>query len=103
MNLAKVLNSAFLLLLRSFCSALHMVVSVKYFLAYMAGDMCQYLAQKLVRGDFLHWSPIAGMKGLAPRVPPRGGQHQGDHRLHRHRPDEGCGRAGERKQREPTK
>ena len=58
MYTAMVLNSALLLLLRSFSAALLMIVGARYFLAYMAGDMCLYLAQKLLRGAFLYWMPV---------------------------------------------
>ena len=61
MYLTTVLNSALLLLLRSFRAALLMVVGMKFFLAYIAGDMCCTVAQKLLRGDFLYWLPIAAL------------------------------------------
>ena len=65
MYLAMALNSALLLLLRSFSAALFMIVSMKFFLAYMAVDVALYLAQKLLRVDFLYWAPVEGVKGLA--------------------------------------
>ena len=59
-----ILNSALLLLLRSLSAAMLMVVSKRYFVAYMAGDMALYLLLKVARGDFHYWMPIDGAFGL---------------------------------------
>jgi len=58
------LNSALLLLLRSFSAAMLMLVSKRYLVAYMAGDMALYLLQKVARGDFYYWIPVDGAPGL---------------------------------------
>ena len=58
------LNSALLLLIRSFSAAMLMLVNKRYFVAYMVGDMSLYLLQKVVRGDFLYWLPVDGALGL---------------------------------------
>jgi hypothetical protein len=54
------LNSALLLLSRSFCAALLMLVEKKYFLLYAAGDMGLYFLQKVLRGDLWYWLPLDG-------------------------------------------
>jgi len=59
-----IMNSALLLLLRSFSSAILMLVKKRYFLAYAAGDMVLYLLQKALRNDFHYWVPIDGVLGL---------------------------------------
>jgi len=58
------LQSALLLLIRSFSAAMLMLVKKKYFAIYMAGDMALYLLQKLARGDFHYWIPVDGEWGL---------------------------------------
>ena len=58
------LNSALLLLIRSFSAAMLMLVNKRYFLVYMAGDMALYLLQKVARGDFHYWMPVDGAIGL---------------------------------------
>jgi len=58
------LNSALLLLVRSFSAAMLMLASKRYFAAYVAGDMALYLLQKVARGDFHHWLPVDGVFGL---------------------------------------
>ena len=58
------LNSALLLMMRSFSAAMLMLVKKRYLAAYMAGDMALYLLQKVVRGDFHYWMPIEGAFGL---------------------------------------
>jgi len=58
------LNSALLLLLRSFSAALLMLAKKRYLMMYMAGDMALYLLQKVARGDFHSWVPIDGALGL---------------------------------------
>jgi hypothetical protein len=54
------LNAALLLLIRSACAALLMLLDVKYYFWYLAGDIGFYLAQKTVRGDFHYWVPLEG-------------------------------------------
>ena len=58
------LNSALMLLVRSFSAAMLMLVKKRYFVAYMAGDMALYLLQKVARGDFHYWIPVDGAIGL---------------------------------------
>ena len=58
------LNSALMLLLRSFSASMLMLVRIRYFLAYLVGDMALYLLQKVGRGDFHYWFPVEGMTGL---------------------------------------
>jgi len=58
------LNSALLLLVRASSTAMLMLVSKRYFVMYMAGDMALYLLQKLARGDFHCWLPVDGALGL---------------------------------------
>jgi hypothetical protein len=64
MYICMVLQSALLLLLRSFGAALLVLTDKKTFFAYMAGDQVLYLLQKLVRSDFLYWSKIEGKSRL---------------------------------------
>jgi hypothetical protein len=52
------LNGTLLLLVRSFCVAMLMLVKKKYFVWYYAGDMGFYLLLKAARGDFHHWMPF---------------------------------------------
>ena len=58
------LNSALLLLIRSFGAAMLMLAKTRYFAAYMAGDMALYLLQKVARGDFHYSIPIYGAFGI---------------------------------------
>jgi len=58
------LNSALMLLVRSFSAAMLMLLSKRYLVMYLAGDMALYLLQKVARGDFHHWLPIDGVGGL---------------------------------------
>jgi len=58
------LNSALLLLIRSFSSATLMLVGRRYLVMYMAGDMAFFLLQRVVRGDFHHWLPLDGALDL---------------------------------------
>jgi len=58
------LNSAFMLLLRSFSAVMLMLVKKRYLMIYLVGDMALYLLQKVVRGDFYYWVPIDGVFGL---------------------------------------
>jgi len=58
------LNSALLLLIRSFSAAMLMLVKKRYFVVYLAGDMALYLLQKVARGDFHYWLPVDGAFGL---------------------------------------
>jgi len=58
------LNSALLLLLRSFSAAMLMLVKKRYLAIYLAGDMVLYLLQKVARGDFHYWLPVDGAFGL---------------------------------------
>ena len=57
-------NSALLLLLRSFSAAMLMLVSTRYFVIYLAGDMALYFLLKVLRGDFHYWVPMHGVLGL---------------------------------------
>jgi hypothetical protein len=59
-----VMNGALLLLSRSFCAALLMLVETKYFIWYSAFDMGLYLLQKVLRGDFTYWIPADGPLGF---------------------------------------
>ena len=58
------LNSALVLLIRSFSAAMLMLVHKRYFVAYMAGDMALYMLQKVARGDSHYWIPVDGAFGL---------------------------------------
>jgi len=58
------LNSALMLLLRSFSASMLMLAKKRYFIAYLAGDLALYLLLKVVRGDFHYWFPVEGMTGL---------------------------------------
>jgi len=58
------LNSALLLLIRSFSAAMLMLVNKRYFAMYMSGDMALYLLQKVARGDFHYWFPVDGALGM---------------------------------------
>ena len=58
-----ILNSALLLLIRSFSAAMLMLAKKRYCVAYFAGDMALYLLQKVLRGDFHYWLPIEGKFG----------------------------------------
>jgi hypothetical protein len=53
-------NSMLLLILRSFCLAMLMLVEKKYAIYYVAGDMSLYFLQKIARGDFWYWMPFEG-------------------------------------------
>ena len=44
-----IVNGAILLLLRSFGAAMLIIANKNYFIAYMAGDVALYLAQKALR------------------------------------------------------
>ena len=59
-----ILNSALLLLIRSFSAAMLMLAKKRYFVLYVAGDMALYLLQKVWRGDFHYWIPLDGALGL---------------------------------------
>jgi len=59
-----ILNSALLLLIRSFSAAMLMLTKKRYLVMYMAGDMALYLLQKVARGDFHYWMPVDGALGL---------------------------------------
>jgi len=59
-----IMNSALLLLIRSFSAAMLMLAKKRYFVAYLAGDMALYLLQKVARGDFHYWFPVDGVFGL---------------------------------------
>jgi len=58
------LNSALLLLVRSFSAAMLMLLNKRYLAIYIAGDMALYLLQKVARGDFNYWIPVDGLGGL---------------------------------------
>jgi len=58
------LNSALLLLIRSFSAAMLMLVNKRYLVVYLAGDMALYLLLKVARGDFHYWIPVDGALGL---------------------------------------
>ena len=55
------LNSALLLLIRSFSAAVLMLVKKRYFMLFWAGDMALYLLQKVARRDFYYWIPVDGV------------------------------------------
>jgi len=57
------LNSALLLLLRSFGAALLILVSKSYLVAYLMGDMALYLLYKTAMNDWWHWMPFHGTSG----------------------------------------
>jgi hypothetical protein len=58
------LNSALMLLIKSFGAALLMAVDKRYFVSYLICDMGFYLLQKLARGDFWYWIPVHGGFGV---------------------------------------
>ena len=58
------LNSALMLLVRSFSAAMLVLVKKRYLAIYLAGDMALYLLQKVARGDFHYWLPVDGAFGL---------------------------------------
>jgi hypothetical protein len=58
-----VVNGALLLLSRSFCAAMLMLVGKRYFVGYSALDMGLYLLQKVLREDFTYWMPVEGGLG----------------------------------------
>ncbi len=58
-------NGTLLLLIRSFSASLLMQADARYFAWYSAGDMCFYLALKILRRDFLYWAPVSGPGGVA--------------------------------------
>ena len=57
-------NSALLLLMRSFSAAMLMQVRKRYVIYYMTIDHSIYVGIKLLRGDFYYWFPIDGVMGL---------------------------------------
>ena len=59
-----ILNSALLLLIRSFSAALLILVDKNLLIAYMAGDMALYLGIKLANRDFLCWMKVYGPAGI---------------------------------------
>jgi hypothetical protein len=59
-----VMNGALLLLSRSFCAAMLMLVEKKYFIWYSAFDTGLYLLQKMLRKDFTYWIPVEGVELL---------------------------------------
>jgi hypothetical protein len=59
-----IMNSALLLLSRSFCAALMMVMGGRYFVWCSAVDMGLYLLLKVMRKDFAHWFPVDGFLGI---------------------------------------
>jgi hypothetical protein len=59
-----VLNGTLLLLAKSFCAAMLMLVEKKYFVWYSVGDMILYFLQKIMRNDFHYWFPIDGVFGI---------------------------------------
>jgi hypothetical protein len=58
------LNSALLLLVRSFGTALLLLTNWRLFAQYAVGDVALYLLQKIARGDFLYWIPLDGTAGI---------------------------------------
>ncbi len=62
--LCMIFNGMLLLLSRSFCMAMLMLVEKKYFIWYSACDMGFYILLKIVRGDFWYWFPATGSSGL---------------------------------------
>jgi hypothetical protein len=63
-----VVNGALLLLSRSICAALLMLIGKRYMLWYFLGDMGIYLLQKIARGDFYYWLPLEGVLGFVVSV-----------------------------------
>ena len=59
------INGSVLMLIRSFSTALLILVDMRLFLFCFAGDQVLFLAYKLVRGDFWHWLPVYGVAGIA--------------------------------------
>ena len=59
-----VLNSAFLLVVRSLSAALFLMVSVKMFVLVSLCDLGAYLIQKGLRGDLRYWIPLYGVSGV---------------------------------------
>ena len=57
-------NSALLLLLRSFGSAMLLLANAKYLALYVAGDFGLYFAVKALRNDFWYWVPLDGVFGF---------------------------------------
>jgi hypothetical protein len=57
-------NSAALLLIRSFSGALLFAMDPSYLGQYWLGDVAIYLAQKVARGDFWYFVPIEGLAGF---------------------------------------
>jgi len=57
-----ILQSALLLLIRSFSVVRLMLANKRYFAAYLAGDMAlhllTHLLQKVAREDFDYWIPV---------------------------------------------
>ena len=58
------LNSSLLLLVWGLGVAMLLLVKRRYVVFYLAGDMALYLLQKVARGDFFYWMPVAGALGL---------------------------------------
>ena len=59
-----IVNSALLLLTRSFSAAMLMLVNKSYFALYLVGDMALYLGVKAASGDFHYWLPVDSVFGL---------------------------------------
>ena len=64
LKVCMVLNSALLLLVRSFSAAMLMLAEKRYFFIYWVGDMALYFLLKAARGDFHTEMPVDGVFGL---------------------------------------
>jgi hypothetical protein len=62
--LCMILNSALLLLVRSFSYAMLMLVNPAYVLYYGMGDAAFFFLQKAARGDFKYFANVDGIAGL---------------------------------------
>jgi hypothetical protein len=62
--LCMILNSAMLLLVRSFSYAMLMLVNPAYVLYYALGDSSFFFLQKAARGDFKYFANVDGLAGL---------------------------------------
>jgi hypothetical protein len=58
------INSALLVSLRSFTSALLALVKWKYLIGYLLADLAIYFAQSYARGDYECWLPVYGKTGI---------------------------------------
>ncbi|GMI30117.1 hypothetical protein TeGR_g7765 [Tetraparma gracilis] len=64
MYITMVCNSALLLLMRSFSTALLFLIDPRAPAIYACGDLAIYFLYKLLRRDFWHWIPVTGVTGV---------------------------------------